>query len=373
MNVGVVGLGIISTCIGVGIGIKVFHIPIKIEFKISMFNSFVQAFGMFFMITATMALEMSINQLQLLLFSPVSWRLRLLSQLIDEGLIVALLLPLLSILFEKWIRGFDMDLSAVYSEKVIKICYSLAIITNCIWYLYMIGPNIINDSLESRSILSRVIIWMLSVFGAWMGIGFHCKGRIDEEIECDYKSREVLTWKEHVEYGIPFGLAFIVNCVVLVVQTLNTKMILNYIGDCYIIVMSGLVGMLCAVIGYRCIEIPSEKKSNRKLSKALKRAVTEKSVEGRYQSVRYKLVNEGEKKYLEIQKKNVIWEGHEEEVENMFGERRLSIEQFEYFFCQKYLRDLLKEQREFIQKGYTTCRDNTHKQIRDERLKVIKG
>ena len=137
--------------------------------------------------------------------------------------------------------------------------------------------------------------------------------------------------------------------------------------------MSGLVGMLCAVIGYRCIEIPSEKKSNRKLSKALKRAVTEKSVEGRYQSVRYKLVNEGEKKYLEIQKKNVIWEGHEEEVENMFGERRLSIEQFEYFFCQKYLRDLLKEQREFIQKGYTTCRDNTHKQIRDERLKVIKG
>lgn len=373
MNVGVVGLGIISTCIGVGVGIKIFHIPIKIEFKISMFNSFVQAFGMFFMITVMMALEISINQLQLLLFSPVSWQLRLLSRLIDAGLIVALLLPLLSILFGKWIRGFDMDLSAVYSEKVIKIYYSLAVITNCIWYLYMIDSNIMNDSMESRSIVSRVTVWILSVFGTWMGIGFRCKGRIEEEIEFYYKSREVLKWKEYVEYGIPFGLAFIANCVVLILQTINMKMVLNHLENYFKIVMIGLVGMLCAVIGCQCIETPSQKKSNRKLTRAVKRAATRKSVEGRYQSIRYKLVSEGEKNYLEIQKRNVIWEGHKAEVENLFGERRLSIEQFEYFFCRDYLGNLLKEQRKFIQDGYATCRENAYKQVRDKRLKVFKG
>ena len=49
MNGGlVVGIGIISICIGIVIGIKVFHTPVKIEFKVSMFNSFMQAFMMFF-------------------------------------------------------------------------------------------------------------------------------------------------------------------------------------------------------------------------------------------------------------------------------------------------------------------------------------
>lgn len=218
-----------------------------------------QAFMMFFMITVTMALEMSINQWQLLTFNPVSWQLRLLSQLIDAGLIVALMLPLLSIMFGKWVRGFDMDLCTVYSEKVIKIYYSLVAAANCIWYLSMVGLNIMNDSMENRSILSRVIIWMLNILGTWMGIGFHCKGRIDEEIEYDYKSREVLSWKEHVKYGIPFGLAFVLNCALLVVQTLNLKIILNFCGYCYITVMIGLVGMLCAAIGCKMIEIPSEK------------------------------------------------------------------------------------------------------------------
>ena len=64
-----------------------------------MFNSFMQAFMMFFMITVAMAFEMSINQWQLLTFNPVSWQLRLLSQLIDAGLIVALQFNFYSIYF----------------------------------------------------------------------------------------------------------------------------------------------------------------------------------------------------------------------------------------------------------------------------------
>lgn len=116
-------IGIISICVGMVIGIRVLHNPIIIEFKISMFDSFMQAVIMFYMITVAMVVEMGINQGQLLIFNPVSWQLRLLSQLIDAGLIVALMLPLLSILFGKLIRTFDMDLSTSYSEKSLRYIF----------------------------------------------------------------------------------------------------------------------------------------------------------------------------------------------------------------------------------------------------------
>lgn len=167
----------------------------------------------------------------------------------------------------------------------------------------MIGPNIMNDNLENRNILSRVIIWILNILGTWMGIGFHCKSRIDEEIEYDYKSREYLTWKEYMKYGIPFGVAFILNCALLVVQSLKLKIVLRFCGYCYIIVMVGLLGMLCVAIGCKIIENPSEKKSSKKLIGAIKRANAGKCVEGRYRSIKYKLVNEERSRYLEIQKK----------------------------------------------------------------------
>lgn len=367
MNSGLVAvIGIIGICIGIVIGTKVFHSPIKIEFRVSMLNSFIQAFMMFFIITTAMVLEMYINQRQLQ-YNPVSWQLRLLSQLIDAGILVALMLPLLSSLFGKWIRAFDMDLCTVYSENVIKIYYSLAVVVNCIWYLMMAGPNIMNDSVENRSILSRVIIWMLNILGTWMGIGFHCKGRIDEEIEYDYKSKEVLTWKEYVKYGIPFGLAFIVNCVLLVVQALNLKVMMILGGYCYAIVLSGLFGMMCALIGCNIIESPSEKRSNRKLVGAVKRANAGKCVNGRYQSIKYNLMNEEGEKYLKIQKRNVIWMGNEAEVNRMFVERKIPMEKFDYILCKDYLGELIKEQRQFIQEGYATCRENAYKRMRDER------
>lgn len=365
-------IGIISICVGMVIGIRLLHNPIIIEFKISMFDSFMQAVIMFYMITVAMVVEMGINQGQLLIFNPVSWQLRLLSQLIDAGLIVALMLPLLSILFGKLIRTFDMDLSTSYSEKIIKVYFSLVAAANCIWYLSMIGPNIMNDNLENRNILSRVIIWILNILGTWMGIGFHCKSRIDEEIEYDYKSRESLTWKEYMKYGIPFGVAFILNCALLVVQSLKLKIVLRFCGYCYIIVMVGLLGMLCVAIGCKIIENPSEKKSSKKLIGAIKRANAGKCVEGRYRSIKYKLVNEERSRYLEIQKKNVIWEGHASEVENLFGKRKVPMEKFEYINCRDYLGTLFENRRKYIQDGYATCRKNTQQKIRNEKLRVIK-
>ena len=372
MDEGVV-IGLVAICIviGMGTGIKKFYEPIRIEFRVSKFNIFMQAFMMFFIITIAMAMEMSFNQWQLAFFDRTSIIQRLISQLLDSGLAVALLLPVLSCLFGKWIREFDLDVCSIYSENFIKGYYSMAAGVNCIWYLYMLGQDWLSESPDSQIILSRVIIWSLSILGTWFGIGFHCKSRIDEELEIIHKSKVVIEWKEMIEYRVPFYIAFLVNIFLLAVQASKSLIVLNIFNFCHTVIMCTLLGMLLAVITCRKIEIPSKEESNKRLIKAVGKMVDSTRMEGRYINIKYVLEIEEDKKYLVIQKRNVIWEGHEEDVSKLFEKRKIPLKEFDKDLCEEYIINLLKDQTRFIQDNLEMCRDNVIKQIRDEKIKRL--
>lgn len=360
---------IISACIGVKFGTVLFHKPIKIEFKISPIESFIYAFEMFFFITMVMVIELSINQWNLLYFNPIDWRLKLLSRAIDGGMLVAIALPILSILFGKWITGFNLDLCKGYSVNTVKIYYSIAIIANCIWFLLMIGPDIRNDNPEVQSILNRIIIWMLNVGGTWAGIGFRCEGRILEELKNIRKSKEKKTAKDLVAYSVPYAIAFVLNCLLLFVQSFKVKWMKEMFISTYCIIMSGLLGMLIYVWLMKCVEYPSEKRSNRKLAKAISRVNDGKMVDGRYQTIKYSLINEGTKKFLLIHERNVIWLGHDEIVASYFGERKELVDKFDYEECKKYLVKLREDRKECVRKGYISCEEDIKKQLIEWNLK----
>lgn len=366
-----IGLATICICIGIGIGIKKFYEPIKIEFRVSKFDIFIQAFMMFFIITIAMAMEMSINQWQLTLFDRTNIIQRLISQLLDSGLVIAILLPVLSGLFGKWIKEFDLDVCSIYSENFIKGYYSMAVGVNCIWYLYMLGPDWLFESTDSQIILSRVIIWSLSIFGTWFGIGFHCKSRIDEDLESIHNSKVVIEWKEMIEFRVPFYIAFLVNLFLLAVQASKSLIVLEIFNFCYTIIMCILLGMLLAVIICKKIEIPSKEKSNKRLIKAVGKMVASTRSKGRYRSIKYELEIEEDKKYLVIQKRNVIWEGHEEDVSKLFEKKKIPLKEFDKDLCEEYIINLLKDQTRFIQDNLEMCRDNVMKQIRDEKIKRL--
>ena len=356
-------LCIISVCVGVGIGTVLFHKPVKIEFKISPMDIFMYAFGMFFIITMVMAIELSINQWNLHCFNPSDWWWKLLRRAIDGGLLVALALPLMSVLFGKWIIGYNIDLCKGYSINAVKIYYSIAIVANCIWFLAMAGSDIINDNPEAQSILNRVIIWLLSVGGTWAGIGFHCEGRITEELKNIKRSKEKKTAKEILVYSIPFAIAFVVNCLLLLVQTFDIKSMQVVFFSVYCIVMSGLIGMLVSVWILKYIEYPSERRSNRQLAKAISQVDEKEVVKGRYQTIQYSLINQKSQKCLLIHERTVKWLGHEGEVSGCFGERKEPVEKFDYEECKKYLAKLREERRECIQKGYISCEEDVIKQL----------
>lgn len=359
-------LCLISACVGGRIGIFLFCKPLKIEFKISPLANFMYAFAMFFIITMVMVLELSINHWQLICFHPVDWRLRFLSRAIDGGLLVAIALPIMSILFGKWVIGFDLDLCRGYSIIAVKVYYSLAIVANCMWFLVMAGSNIVNGDPEVQSILNRVVIWMLNVGGTWVGIGFHCEGRISEELKNIKRSKEKKRAKEILVYSIPFVSAFVINCILLLMQTLDVKWMKGMFSSFYWIIMSGLVGMLALVWILNYIKYPSERRSNRKLAKAISQVNDKEIVEGRYVTIQYSLINQEAQMRLLIHAQPVIWVGHEKEISNCFGEREKPVEKFNYEECREYLANVREDRRECIRKGNILCEEEVKKQLLEQ-------
>ena len=359
-------LCLISACVGGGIGRFLFHKPIKIELKISPLDSFLNAFAMFWIITMVMVLELSINDWQLVRFQTSDWPLRFLSRAIDGGLLVVIVLLITSILFGKVVIAFNLDLCSGYSINAFKVYYSLAIVVNCIWFIAMVYPDIVKDDPEVQSILNRVVIWILNVVGTWVGIGFRCEGRISEELKNIKKSKEKKNAKEILVYSIPFVIAFAINGLLLLVQTLDFQWMKELFSSFYWIIMSGLFGMGVSVWILIYIKYPSERRSNRKLAKAISQVNDKEVVKGRYMKIQYSLVNQEAQMYLLIHEQPVIWVGHEEEISNYFRERKEPVEKFNYEECKEYLAKLSEDRRECVRKGYISCEENVKKQLLEQ-------
>lgn len=359
-------LGIICAFVGARIGAVIFLKPIKIEFKVSLFDSFMFAFCMFFIINMVMALELTANQLILSLPKPTHWLSVLLKCAINNGLFVAIALPVLSIIFGKWAKGINLDLCSLYSVNFIKIYYSLSILANCIWLLILVWPSIVNGDSGVQNVCNRVIIWMLSIGGTWFGIGFHCEGRVVEELENIRISKQKRNKREVLRFVFGSTIAFLINCLLLFVQVFKIVLLQRIFLMVYMFIMSGSVGLLFSVVILKYIENPTENRSNLKLSKAISRMHEEASVSERYQTIHYSLMEKGSKKYMLIHEGNVIWPGHEDEIIRCFGERKIPLEDFEYKKCHDYLTRLKADRNTFVQKGYLACREAAREQLIDQ-------
>ena len=204
---------------------------------------------------------------------------------------------------------------------------------------------------------------MLNVGGTWFGIGFHCEGRIVEEIKNIKRSKKEKITKEIKMYSIPFLIAFAINCLWLLMLTFDIQLMKETFWFIYGIIMSGLIGMLVSVLLFKIIEYPSEKRSKQKLAKAISRANEKTEVKGRYQRIRYSLINEKNEKFLLIHKENIMWSGHEEEISQYFGQSKVLLEKFDYEECKKCLVKFRDDRKEYIKKGYISCHEDVKKQL----------
>ena len=337
-----VALGVFVAGLGVYAGIRLWKNPTKIEFRVSILNIIALAFSMFATISVVMVIEMLINQFLLTKWIPEEEGTKLVKELINSGVVIACLLPLSSLLFGRWIRNFDMDLCSIYSEKIIKIYYSLVVLVNCALYLFMIWPDIMGDSPEIKNVFNRVVIWGLNIFGTWIGIGFHCKGRISEEIENINKSEEQCAdseeKKELREYILSFGGAFVFICALLCLQIFMPETYILVFRSVYLLLIIFIVFLFVTGLIGLSIKYPSERKSDRLLRKMIKKIKRVDFINARYHRIEYSLIREEERNYLIIYAQKVYWSGHEQDIEDKFGKKRILIDKFTYPVCKKELK-----------------------------------
>lgn len=366
-------LGVIMACAGICVGVRLFRAPIKIEFNVSVLNILQLAFSMFAVISCAMSLELIMNHVQLVKLQSATGFIKVLREVLDAGLVIAIVLPLLSLLFGKWVKKFDLDLCDEYSENVVKVYYSLVIIVNCIYYLCIMGENIMDDTTLSQNVFGRVIVWLLNVFGTWVGIGYHCKGRIDEEIENIIRSKKTVNRKEILKHVVLYGSVFIFCLALMLLQTLLPERFDEFIKAFYIIAFSFVIFMfLTSIIGI-CIICPSVKRSDRKLAKAINKMNNSglEIIKSRYQRLQYSFVRHEGKKYIEICKRDVQWIGHEKEVEERFSIQPYEVDCFEYEICKGYLSKVIEEQRKFIKEKFEFCRQEKRKELKEKKKKYL--
>ena len=130
---------------------KVYRIPVKIEFKISVFDRFLYSIVLFAMIMAVMMLELGVYEWILYACHPQDWRLIFLCHLVENGVLVAIAIPLMSIIFGNIARKFNFDLAGVYSVNIIKLYYSASIVACCLWLLFTYRTEIVNNTLEAQA------------------------------------------------------------------------------------------------------------------------------------------------------------------------------------------------------------------------------
>ena len=364
----IIAIGLILGCAGIAFGYQYFKTPLKIEFKVSVPNRIEQAMLMFISITSVMVFEIIINQLQLNIWKDsIGWR-KIVSELLDAGLLVAFVIPLLSVIFAKWVEMRDLDLSGAYSEQFMKVYFSVVTITNCVWYTYMLSIKPIGGELIEGNLFSRIIIWGLNVFGTWFGIGFHCKGRIEKEKENIRKSTKKKDWKAVGKYSIPFVGTYVFFLLLLWSEVIwlekAEKIIWSFCG----IMMVAFIVVFVVGLVYMGITVPSKRRSIRILVRNINRKHQRECVEGKYGKIHYSLVEENNEKYILIHPRNVIWEGHEEEVQDKLGEKEIPVDKFDYRECRKLLYDIMKQQREFVKECFDKCKETVEEQLINEEI-----
>ncbi len=365
---------IIMACAGVCIGIRLLTAPIKIKFKVSFLDIVHLAYMMFAIISCAMLIELIVNQVQLVKWQSATGFVKVLSELIDAGVIIAIILPFLSILFSKWIRKFDLDLCEEYSENVVKVYYSLVIIVNCICYLYIMGESATDNISVNQNIFGRVMIWLLNVFGTWVGIGFHCKGRIDKEIENMIRSKKTVDTKGLIKNVVLFGSTFTFCCALLflplsVPETFNKIMLVFYVS-----MFSFVIAMFLVVIIGACVVYPSAERSDRKLADMVNKVNNSdlENIKARYQRLQYSLVKREGKKYVEVCRRDVRWLDHEKEIDEVFDVKPHEVEAFEYDSCKEYLSEIIKKQRDFIKDKFEFCRNEKEKELKEKWKKYFR-
>ena len=281
-------------------------------------------------------------------FNSDKYQMFLVKKFFENGLLIPILSIGISFVFEKNVESLNLDYSDLYTDKVSKLVFSVIIILSCI-KIVMIAK--FSYGMEYEFVINRVLMWLLTVIGTWIGFGFNCEGRIEKENKIRRRIRRNVNAKERLSFWFPVILSLFIGVIIFFLSDnvlCDKKIIrLSLIFACSFLI-SGLITLAISTRLYK----PSEKASIKDFYKAFNAYKNNKQIEKHFGLMSYSITNENN---LLIKSVDIKYPNHEEDKEfkRLFGEEQ-------HFFgsideARNYLIVRNKEQTEFIRKAFDKC------------------
>ena len=314
---------------------------------------------MLFTISFPMIIEMDLSQRILAVTlrdsSVFSFLLKL---VLETGAYIPIIVRAGSVVFRKMVKSFDLYLTEQFDDNTFKFIFSTFAITNCIIISYKLIDNMDYHSPDVNFILSRVMMWIVIIVDAWCDSPFSIKKNNPENKE------EGAHVGEKIRYW--FTIIFTTCLFSIIYASLTFKLFVSWIRTIYILILCGLVACLIAILICKLFVNPSETLSNRKLGRIIKELnSTNKDIgTAHFMRIKYTLMksNEGGG-YLSWEPIMVSYKDNEKQKRNasvlncLFGGGSKSFVKLDEQPIQEYLISVLRKQDEFLQKGFSECRD----------------
>ena len=359
-------IAIICFCVGIIIGIALLRKPIKIGFEVSSVIKILNGFLIFFLVSIVIVVDLAVSYCNLLYYQPKRCFGILLSRAIEGGLLMVVGVVLSSFVISMIVKLDNLDLCIGYSQNFIKGYYTAVVTANCIWLFFLVGEYIISEEPVMKLLISRIIGWILTVIGTWMGIGFGCEGRITKEYLKEKNKKIKVNRKEVWSSRKLYLIGFTVNCILIWIYTYfgifkKYRFQVTYL---FLILILGVMGAVCSVGVSTLKDYYVFNKSEYNVVKLIEKVKVLGRVEGKYRTVKYSLVNENKQKYLLVHKGNVISKYNKEDIKIAFEEKKIIMEEFDSDKCKSALEKIGQKRKECLRKEYQYEKDNRIKELK---------
>lgn len=293
----------------------------------------------------------------------------ILDKVFENGLLVPIICVCMSLVFEKTVESLNLDYLDYYSEKVSKVCLSFVVSAVSIAIIVKAICMGSDDIGINEILIGRSLMWMITVIGTSLGLGFRCLGRIEKNNRRIRRINQIGNKSGEIKFWASIIICTIF-CAAIPLLTLFEKVERIIMVLAIPVGIFALVGIISLVI-LKNIYMPNEKRSEDIFHKYIEQIKSNKSNGKHKRCGRTEYEIKGNK--LIFYGNNIQYEGHENDEEfcELFKYKEENILTDNYEEILDIIKNRSKKQKDYIDKGFANCVDEKAK-VKREKLELSK-
>ena len=259
-----------------------------------------------------------------------------------NGILIPFFALIISRIFMFSVKRLKLDRSDLFSPQVGKVCILMTL------PLIIIRMLIIVFDSANEFIINRLIMWVITIMGIWVGFNFEENIHRNKE---RFNLLKIIRDKKTLHFWLPIIL--IVFVLIILVYTIDT----TFVNNAFIIsIPSFMISSILMCMLYKKMYNPSEKDSIKKLNKVYNEYEQNNHISSKtnFGWMVYYLKD----KRIYLEKIYIKYDGHEEEKEfkDLFDSYDFEFESYEEL--KRYLSDRRKKQLDYIEKERELLNNN---------------